>query len=149
VLGAHPDHFEGRPVYNHETPFHEPFVLFGYLAAVTRTLELVTGVLILPQRQTARVAKQAAAVDVLSGGRLRLGLGAGWNHGDVGAEGRLDMWRAAEDEWATVREGWRELGATHLCLSTMGMGLGSRQAHIDTIRSFAEGIGAPDLRVRA
>src|SRR5262249_61852777 len=72
VLGAHPDHFAGRPVYNHETPFHEPFVLFGYLAAVTRTLELVTGVIILPQRQTALVAKQAAAVDVLSGGRLRL-----------------------------------------------------------------------------
>src|SRR5262249_14934242 len=67
VLGAHPDHFAGRPVYNHETPFHEPFVLFGYLAAVTRTLELVTGVIILPQRQTALVAKQAAAVDVLSG----------------------------------------------------------------------------------
>jgi alkanesulfonate monooxygenase SsuD/methylene tetrahydromethanopterin reductase-like flavin-dependent oxidoreductase (luciferase family) len=55
--------------YTSETPFHEPFVLFGYMAAVTERVELVTGVIILPQRQTALVAKQAAAVDVLSGGR--------------------------------------------------------------------------------
>ncbi len=65
--------------YTSETSFHEIFVLFGYLAAVTRRVELVTGVLILPQRQTALVAKQAAALDVLSGGRLRLGVGVGWN----------------------------------------------------------------------
>jgi probable F420-dependent oxidoreductase len=58
--------------------FHEPFVLFGYLAALTR-LELVTGVIILPQRQTVLVAKQAAEVDVLSGGKLRLSIGIGWN----------------------------------------------------------------------
>ncbi|MEN9939191.1 MAG: hypothetical protein RLZZ387_5770 [Chloroflexota bacterium] len=65
--------------YTSETPFHEIFVLFGYLAAVTQRVELVTGVVILPQRQTALVAKQAAEVDVLSGGRLRLGIGVGWN----------------------------------------------------------------------
>jgi probable F420-dependent oxidoreductase len=65
--------------YTEATPFHEPFVLFGYLAGLTSTIELVTGVLILPQRQTALVAKQAAQVDVLSGGRLRLGVGVGWN----------------------------------------------------------------------
>jgi probable F420-dependent oxidoreductase len=74
-----------RGPYNSETPFHEPFVLYGYLAALTRELELVTGVIILPQRQTALVAKQAAEVDVLSGGRLRLGIGIGWN--DVEYEG--------------------------------------------------------------
>lgn len=81
VLGAHPDR-EPRLTgpYTHETPFHEPFVLLGYLAGVTTRLGLVTGILILPQRQTALVAKQAAEVDLLSGGRLRLGIGSGWNH---------------------------------------------------------------------
>jgi probable F420-dependent oxidoreductase len=66
--------------YTEESLFHEPFVLFGFLAAATSRIELVTGVLILPQRQTALVAKQAAEVDVLSGGRLRLGVGIGWNY---------------------------------------------------------------------
>ncbi|MBF6590732.1 MAG: LLM class F420-dependent oxidoreductase [Ktedonobacterales bacterium] len=65
--------------YTSETLFHEVFTLFGYLAALTRRVELVTGVVILPQRQTALVAKQAAEVDVLSGGRFRLGIGVGWN----------------------------------------------------------------------
>jgi alkanesulfonate monooxygenase SsuD/methylene tetrahydromethanopterin reductase-like flavin-dependent oxidoreductase (luciferase family) len=67
--------------------FHEPLTLFGYLAAVTRGLELVTGVIVLPQRQTALVANQAAEVDVLSGGRLRLGVGIGWNAVDYEALG--------------------------------------------------------------
>lgn len=65
--------------YGLDDPFHEVFVLLGYLAGLTERLELVTGVLILPQRQTALVAKQAAEVDLLSGGRLRLGVGVGWN----------------------------------------------------------------------
>jgi probable F420-dependent oxidoreductase len=65
--------------YDLASQFHEPFVLFGYLAGLTKTLELVTGILILPQRQTVLVAKQASEVDVLSGGRLRLGIGVGWN----------------------------------------------------------------------
>jgi len=65
--------------YTSAHSFHEPFVVFGYIAGCTRRLELVTGVIILPQRQTALVAKQAAEVDVLSGGRLRLGIGVGWN----------------------------------------------------------------------
>jgi probable F420-dependent oxidoreductase len=80
VLGANPDRPGGwKGPYTYRHPFHEPFVLFGFLAAVTRRVELVTGILILPQRQTALVAKQAAAVDVLSGGRLRLGVAVGWN----------------------------------------------------------------------
>ena len=62
---------------NHE--FHEPFVLYGHLGAVTERIELVIGVLVAPQRQTALIAKQAAEVQLLSGGRLRLGLGTGWN----------------------------------------------------------------------
>jgi len=79
VLGADPSMREGWRGYTHETMFHEPLTLFGYLAAVTQRLELVSGVIVLPQRQTALVAKQAAEVDVLSGGRLRLGVGIGWN----------------------------------------------------------------------
>ena len=80
VLGADPSKRESwdRP-YSHQDMFHEPFVLFGYLAAITETIKMTTGVLILGQRQTALVAKQAAEVDVLTGGRLRLGIGIGWN----------------------------------------------------------------------
>ena len=66
--------------YTENDAFHEPLVVFGFLAGVTTSIELETAVIILPQRQTALVAKQAAEVDVLSGGRLRLGVGTGWNH---------------------------------------------------------------------
>jgi probable F420-dependent oxidoreductase len=246
VLGAHPDRFEGRfrPPYTHQTPFHEPFVLFGYLAAVTSKLEFATGIVILPQRQTALVAKQAAAVDVLSGGRLRLGVGIGWNHveyealgenfhnrgrrveeqialmrelwtkelvdfdgryhqvrqaginplpvqrpipvwmGGVveavlqraariadgwfpqfqpgpqatetverlrgylrdagrdpsafGIEGRVSMFNATEDQWGAALGGWRELGASHVSISTMNAKLASPQGHLDAIRRFKE-----------
>jgi probable F420-dependent oxidoreductase len=79
VLGADPEaHAPWRGPYDVHTTFHEPFVMFGYLAACT-SLELVTGVIILPQRQTALVAKQAAEVDLLTEGRFRLGVGLGWN----------------------------------------------------------------------
>jgi len=66
--------------YTEESAFHEPFVLFGYFAACTSRVELVTGIVILPQRQTVLAAKQAAEIDILSGGRLRLGVGTGWNY---------------------------------------------------------------------
>jgi probable F420-dependent oxidoreductase len=79
VLGADPSNREGWRGYTHKTMFHEPLTLFSYLAAITERLEFVSGVVVLPQRQTALVAKQAAEVDVLSGGRLRLGVGIGWN----------------------------------------------------------------------
>ncbi|MBL7488786.1 LLM class F420-dependent oxidoreductase [Frankia sp. AgB1.9] len=65
--------------YHEKDPFHDPLVAFGYLAAITQRIELVTGILILPQRQTVLVAKQAADVALLSGGRLRLGVGVGYN----------------------------------------------------------------------
>jgi len=80
VVGADPEvHAGWNGPYDVRTTFHEPLVMFGFLAAITKSLELVTGVVILPQRQTALVAKQAAEVDLLSGGRLRLGIGIGWN----------------------------------------------------------------------
>lgn len=233
--------------YNSETPFHEPFVLFAYLAGQTRTIGFTTGVIILPQRQTALVAKQAAALDVLSGGRLRLGVGTGWNeveyqalgedfktrgarseeqiavlralwtqplvtfHGRwhtiedaginplpvqrpiplwiggyvpavleragrladgwfpagapnekaraniellraaavaagrdpaaLGVEPRLSLAQQPEAEWRTFSEGWRALGATHLSISTMGMGLAAPQDHIDALTAAAEVLG--------
>jgi probable F420-dependent oxidoreductase len=229
--------------YTSATMFHEPFVLFGYLAALTRRVELVSGVIILPQRQTALVAKQAAEVDVLSGGRLRLGVGVGWNDveyqglnenfhnrgarseeqiallralwaepaitfrgkwhtleaaginplpvlrsiplwiggyaeatlervgrlGDgwfpwrplddkmraaverlrgsahaagrdpqaIGLEPQLSLRAVPQQGWAGFARGWRNLGATHLCVNTMGAGLASPRDHIEALRQVA------------
>ncbi len=248
VLGASTAH---RPdwsgPYTSDSAFLEPLVLFSYLAAFTRNLELVTGVMILPQRQTALVAKQAATLDVLCGGRLRLGIGIGWNTveydalnedfhnrgirseeqiavlralwtqpvvtfqgrwhhideagikplpvqrpipiwiggdadivlkrisriGDgwfpqrppdetmrtlletlradvkaaarpldsVGIEARLTLSRTPENEWGRYVESWRSLGATHLDINTMGLGLSSPQAHVDTLRRVKNVLG--------
>ena len=79
VFGAAP-RGDWNPLYSEKDPFHETFTTMAFLAAVTKTVQLCSGVLILPQRQTGVVAKQAAEVDILSGGRLRLGVGVGWNH---------------------------------------------------------------------
>ena len=232
--------------YDLDSNFHEPFVLFGFLAAVTRRIELVTGIIILPQRQTALVAKQAAAVDVLAGGRLRLGVGIGWNHveyetlnedfhtrgrrvseqitvmrklwteptvtfdgayhrldraginplpvqrpipvwmggmaepvlervarisdgwfpqfqpGDearhtldrlrryideagrpqsaVGIEGRFGLGIGGPAEWVQRAREWRDLGATHLSVNTMGAGLASPRDHIDAILKMKQAL---------
>jgi len=236
VLGAGVDTRPGWRGYASDDLFHEVFVLFGYLAAISESLEFATGVLVLPQRQTALVAKQAAEVDVLSGGRLRLGVGVGWNDVEYEALGeqfgtrgrrldeqievlralwaqptitysgrwhhidnaginplpprrRIPVWiggnseaalrragtvgdgwlpqRAPDDEgrrlvervreharaagrttdeigveprltlaqvprpgWAEFAAGWRDLGATHLCVNTMGFELASLDEHI-------------------
>lgn len=233
--------------YTSETVFHEVFVLCGYLAALTKTIELVTGILILPQRQTALVAKQAAEVDLLSGGRMRLGVGVGWNeveyeglnenfhdrglrseeqiavlralwaepvvtfngrwhtidhaginplpprrsiplwiggyteatlrriatsgdgwfpwlppndetrgrierlHGyahaagrnpsDIGLEPQLSVERLPEQEWARYVSDWRALGATHLCVNTMGAGYRSLDDHVAALRHVKETLG--------
>jgi probable F420-dependent oxidoreductase len=89
-----PDHVFGAtardgwvPLYNDKDPFHETFVTLGFLAAVTKRIGLSSGVLIAPQRQTGVIAKQAAQADLLSGGRLRLGIGVGWNHVEYEALG--------------------------------------------------------------
>jgi probable F420-dependent oxidoreductase len=232
--------------YNIDTPFHEVFVLFGFLAGLTSRIEFATGILILPQRQTVLVAKQAAEIDVLSKGRMRLGVGIGWNDveyealnenfrnrgsrsaeqvalmkklwtdrsvtfdgkyhhvdaagilpmpvqqpipvwfggyqeatirrivelGDgwmctrgpdervselrrylseqlqranrpessVGIEGSV-QYAAGEKGWSERIDGWQSLGATHLCVNTMGAGLHGAQAHIDAIRRFKENVG--------
>ena len=109
VLGADTSKREGwdRP-YSSVDMFHEPFVLFGYLGAITEKLEFVTGVLILGQRQTALVAKQAAEVDVLTGGRLRLGIGIGWNHVEYEALGERfsNRGRRSEEQMELMRQLW-------------------------------------------
>jgi probable F420-dependent oxidoreductase len=84
--------------YTERDPFHDPFVMFAYLAATTQRIGFATGVLVLPQRQTALVARQAADVDLLSGGRLRLGVGIGWNYVEYEALGQEFHARGARQE---------------------------------------------------
>ncbi|MDE2900517.1 MAG: LLM class F420-dependent oxidoreductase [Chloroflexota bacterium] len=111
VLGADPvKHPILAGPYTNKTPFHEPFVLLGYLAGVTSRIKLTTGVVVLPQRQTALVAKQAAAVDVLTNGRLRLGVGVGWNRFEYQALGEdfHTRGRRLEEQVALLRRLWTE-----------------------------------------
>lgn len=111
VLGANPDRPGGwSGPYTHRTPFQEPFVLFAYMAAVTTTLEFATGIIILPQRQTALVAKQTATLDVLSGGRQRLGIGIGWNEVEYVAlnENFHDRGKRMEEQVMLLRRLWTE-----------------------------------------
>jgi probable F420-dependent oxidoreductase len=248
VLGANPDRLGGwSGRYTYQDAFQEPLVLFGYMAAVTTQIEFITGILILPQRQTALVAKQAATLDLLSGGRLRLGVGIGWNaveyvalnqdfktrgrrveeqihllrqlwtqplvqfsgqwhtildaglnplpaqrpipiwfggHADavlsrvarlgdgwlplyptpeqarpaleqldrylveagrtraeVGIEPRISYGSGDPAAWTPLKQGWQELGATHLCVNTMGCGLATPADHLAALRTFANAIG--------
>jgi probable F420-dependent oxidoreductase len=245
VLGADSTNRPGWRGYTYRDMFHEPFVLFGYLAALTQ-LELVPAVIILPQRQSALVAKQAAEVDILTGGKLRLGVGVGWNpveyealgtnfntrgrmieeqvevmrllwsqevvnykgrfhtikdaglnplptrrsipiwmggSADVllrraartgdgwfpqglpdsqmretverlrsyikeagrdpatfGFEARMNAREGDLDDWVRQTEGWRELGATHISINTMGAGFTSPSEHMEAIRRYKEAI---------
>jgi probable F420-dependent oxidoreductase len=114
VLGADPAVHEGwSGPYDVTTTFHEPLVLFGYLAALT-SLELVTGIIILPQRQTALVAKQAAEVDLLTGGRFRLGIGLGWNAVEYEALGKsfTDRGRRMTEQVGLLRRLWTQPAVT-------------------------------------
>jgi probable F420-dependent oxidoreductase len=245
VLGADPTNRPGWKGYTQRDMFHEPFVLFGYLAALMH-LELVPAVIILPQRQTALVAKQAAEVDILTGGKLRLGVGVGWNPveyealginfklrgsvieeqievmrllwsqeivsyrgrfhtiteaglnplpvrrsipiwmggsagallrrvarmgdgwfpqgrpddqmrenverlrsyikeagrdpGTIGIEARMNAREGDLDEWVRQTAGWRELGATHISINTMGAGFKSPGDHMEAIRRYKEAV---------
>ena len=114
VLGADPQvHRDWNGPYDIDTTFHEPFVMFGYLAAIT-SLELVTGVIILPQRQAVLVAKQAAEVDLLTGGRFRLGVGLGWNAVEYEALGEdfTNRGRRSEEQVELMRRLWTERSVT-------------------------------------
>jgi probable F420-dependent oxidoreductase len=112
VLGADPRHHRHPSLvaYSHESVVHESMILLAYLAAITRRITLATGILILPQRQTALVAKQAAQIDVLSGGRLRLGIGVGWNAVEYEAlnEAFDDRGRRCAEQVAVLRALWTE-----------------------------------------
>jgi probable F420-dependent oxidoreductase len=112
VVGAQPgDHRPGwSGGYNYQTTFHEPMVLFGYLGAITSKIEFVTGILILPQRQTALVAKQAAEVDILTNQRLRLGVANGWNDAEYETlnEDFHNRGRRIEEQVEVMRRLWTE-----------------------------------------
>jgi probable F420-dependent oxidoreductase len=115
VVGADPAVHPGwQGPYDLATTFHEPLVLFGYLAGIT-SLELVTGIIILPQRQTVLVAKQAAEVDLLSGGRFRLGIGLGWNAVEYEALGEdfSSRGRRVEEQVDLLRRLWTEPSVTY------------------------------------
>ena len=112
-----PDHVFGAkardgwtPLYDEKSPFHETFVTLGFLAAATRTIRLSSGILIAPQRQTGIIAKQAAEADILSGGRLRLGVGVGWNHVEYEALGEDWKTRGARlsEQVTLLRRLWTE-----------------------------------------
>jgi probable F420-dependent oxidoreductase len=111
VLGANPDRpggWKGR--YTYQTPFQEVFVLFGYLSALTERIGFMSGILILPQRQTSVVAKQAATLDVLSKGRMRLGVGLGWNEVEFISLGQdfHTRGRRIEEQVNLLRRLWTE-----------------------------------------
>jgi probable F420-dependent oxidoreductase len=117
VLGADPSHWSDGPPpgydripYTTADPFHEPLLLFAHLAAVTTRLRFATSVLILPQRQTALVAKQCAELDLLSGGRFALGVGVGWNHVEYACLGEDFATRGqrADEQIGVLRALWSE-----------------------------------------
>ena len=110
VAGGHPDRLRGERVHLYDIPYHDPFVLFGFMAGATRSLGFCTSILILPQRQTAVVAKQAADLDLLCGGRLRLGVGVGrnWMEYELLGENFKNRGRRVEEQIAVLRRFWSE-----------------------------------------
>lgn len=116
VLGAHPDRFTeaidgfSAPPYTTESEIHEVFTLLAYVAALTERIEFATSILVLPQRQAPLVAKQAAAIDILSRGRLRLGIGVGWNYAEFDGMGEdfHTRGRRFEEQIEVLRRLWTE-----------------------------------------
>jgi probable F420-dependent oxidoreductase len=115
VVGANP---ESRPdwfmPYDVDSAFYDPFTLIPFLGAVTNTIEFFTGVLILPQRQAVLVAKQAACADLLCKGRMRLGIGTGWNPVEYEALGVpwSERGKIFEDQIGVLRELWTKRSPT-------------------------------------
>jgi probable F420-dependent oxidoreductase len=111
VLGAtHDREPKLNGPYTDKHPFHDPFVMFAYLAALTQRIELVTGILILPQRQTVLVARQAADLDLLSNERFRLGIGIGWNYVEYDSMGQDFHTRGkrVDEQVSLLRRLWSE-----------------------------------------
>jgi probable F420-dependent oxidoreductase len=110
VLSADVTNRPGWTGYTNQDSFHEPFVLFGFMAGAAPKLEYVPGVIILPQRQTALVAKQAAEVDILTEGKFRLGIGVGWNHVEYEGlnEDFTSRGKRVEEQIALLRKLWTE-----------------------------------------
>jgi probable F420-dependent oxidoreductase len=110
VIGGHPDRAGAEKVHTAATPVHEPIVLLSFIGAVTTRVELVTSILLLPQRQTTLVAKQAAELDLLSGGRLRLGVGVGrnWMEYEALNENFRNRGKRIEEQVAVLRRYWTE-----------------------------------------
>lgn len=110
VIGGHPDRAGGEKMHTAETAVHEPVVLLSFIGAVTSRVELVTGILLLPQRQTTLVAKQAAELDLLSGGRLRLGVGIGrnWMEYEALNEDFTNRGKRIEEQVEVLRRYWTE-----------------------------------------
>jgi len=140
VLGADPAvHQPWTGPYDVHTTFHEPMVLYGYLAALT-SLELVTGIIILPQRQTALAAKQAAEVDLLTGGRLRFGVGLGWNAVEYEALGKdfTTRGRRLEEQVTLLRRLWTEpSGGMHAFQRLQAMTSEIAYHHVETNYTLA------------
>jgi probable F420-dependent oxidoreductase len=111
VLGVNPAAYpDWSGPYTSKDLFHDPFTLFSYIAGITSRIELSPQIVILPQRQAVLVAKQAASLDVLSGGRLRLGIGIGWNKIEYIALGENfhDRGKRSEEQIAVMRALWAE-----------------------------------------
>ncbi len=110
VLGAPDGRYEGRPAMTYVGPFHDPFVLFGYLAGVTKRLHFITSILILPLMPTALVAKQSAELDYVSGGRFELGAGISWSPDEYEALGQniKNRGRRLEEQIQLLRRFWQE-----------------------------------------
>jgi len=109
VIGANPERPRGiKGRYTFQSAHHEVFVLMGFLAGLTTSIELATGILVLPQRPAVLVAKQAAEVDVLSGGRLRLGVGVGETDLEMQALGFdfSNRGKRIEEQIYVLRELW-------------------------------------------